>query len=93
MSNLLTHELPPTLYELEYSAWCHEAKHVPVQPHPSTTLAVLYDPDLMPPDLRRTHQALGRAVGQLYGCDRFTFERERMEHLFIAMRRCVHPKR
>ncbi len=34
--------------------------------NPSTTLADLYDPDLMPPNLRRAHQALDRAVDRLY---------------------------
>ena len=30
--------------------------------HPEATLADLYDPDLMPPDLRRAHQELDQAV-------------------------------
>ncbi len=34
--------------------------------HPNATLAELYDPDLMPPNLRRAHQALDRAVDKLY---------------------------
>ena len=34
--------------------------------HPGATLANLYDPDLMPPNLRRAHQALDRAVDRLY---------------------------
>jgi len=31
--------------------------------HPGATLAALYDPDLMPPVLRRSHQALDRGRG------------------------------
>ena len=50
--------------------------------HPDATLADLYDPDLMPPDLRRAHQALDRAVDRLYRPTRFASERERVEHLF-----------
>ncbi len=50
--------------------------------HPGATLADLYDPDLMPPNLRRAHQALDRAVDRLYRRKRFTSERERVEHLF-----------
>ena len=50
--------------------------------HPDATLADLYDPDLMPPDLRRAHQALDRAVDRLYRPRRFASERERVEHLF-----------
>ena len=34
--------------------------------HPNATLAALYDPDLMPPNLRRAHQRLDRAVDRLY---------------------------
>ena len=30
--------------------------------HPEATLADLYDPDLMPPDLRKAHQTLDRVV-------------------------------
>ena len=50
--------------------------------HPDATLADLYDPDLMPPNLRRAHQALDRAVDRLYRRGGFTSERERVEHLF-----------
>ena len=50
--------------------------------YPTATLAELYDPDLMPPSLRRTHQALDRAVDRLYRPARFESERERVEHLF-----------
>ena len=51
--------------------------------HPDSTLADLYDPDLMPPDLRKAHQALDRTVDRLYRPRRFTSERERVEHLFV----------
>ena len=50
--------------------------------HPDATLADLYDPDLMPADLRRAHQALDRAVDRLYRRSAFTSDRERVEHLF-----------
>ncbi len=50
--------------------------------HPDATLADLYDPDLMPPTLRRAHQALDRAVDRLYRRTGFASERERVEHLF-----------
>ena len=70
--------------------------------HPNATLADLYDPDLMPPNLRRAHQALDRAVDRLYRPGGFTSERKRVEHLFMlyeAMRapleaaRKVKPRR
>ena len=50
--------------------------------HSGATLADLYDPDLMPPNLRRAHQALDRAVDRLYRRAGFASERERVEHLF-----------
>ena len=50
--------------------------------HPGARLADLYDPDLMPPNLRWAHQALDRAVDRLYRRKGFTSERERVEHLF-----------
>ena len=50
--------------------------------YPNATLAELYDPDLMPPNLRRAHQALDRAVDRLYRPARFESEGERVEHLF-----------
>ena len=59
--------------------------------HPSATLAELYDPDLMPPKLRRVHQALDRAVDRLYRRKRFTSERERVEHLFALYERMQAP--
>ncbi len=51
--------------------------------HPGATLAELYDPDLMPTGLRRTHQALDRAVDQLYRRSGFDSENERAAHLFM----------
>ena len=51
--------------------------------HAGATLAELYDPDLMAPNLRRAHHALDRAVDRLYRRNRFTSERERVEYLFM----------
>ena len=50
--------------------------------HPDATLADLYDPDLMPLNLRRAHQRLDRAVDRLYRREKFSSERERIEYLF-----------
>ena len=50
--------------------------------HPDATLADLYDPDVMPVDLRRAHEKLDRAVDRLYRPRGFHTERERVEHLF-----------
>ncbi len=50
-----------------------------------------YDPDLMPPSLRRAHQALGRAVDRLYRAKGFASERERVEHLFMLYEKMRAP--
>ena len=59
--------------------------------HPGATLADLYDPDLMPPNLRRAHQAFDRAVDRLYRRAGFTSERERIEHLFMLYEKSRVP--
>lgn len=50
--------------------------------HEGATLADLYDPDLMPPDLRKAHRALDEAVDRLYRPQPFASDRDRAEHLF-----------
>ena len=52
--------------------------------HPGSTLADLYDPDTMPPNLRKAHQALDRGVDRLYRRSGFVSERERVEHLLMV---------
>ncbi len=59
--------------------------------HPDATLADLYDPDLMPADLRKAHQALDRAVDRLYRRSGFTSDRERVEHLFGLYEKMLVP--
>ena len=59
--------------------------------HPDETLADLHDPDLMPPDLRRAHQTLDRAVDRLYRRAGFSSERERVEHLFMLYEKMQVP--
>ena len=59
--------------------------------HPDATLADLYDPDLMPPNLRRAHQTLDRAVDRLYRPAVFASERERVEHLFMLYEKMRSP--
>lgn len=59
--------------------------------HPSDTLADLYNPDLMPSDLRKAHQALDLAVDRLYRPKGFASERERVEHLFGLYERMHAP--
>ena len=59
--------------------------------HPGATLATLYDPDLMPPNLRAAHAALDRAVDRLYRPAGFASDRERVEHLFALYEAMVAP--
>ena len=59
--------------------------------YPNATLADLYDPDLMPPNLRRAHQALDRAVDRLYRRSRFASDRARVEHLFMLYEKMSAP--
>ena len=59
--------------------------------HPDATLANLYDPDLMPLNLRKAHQALDRSVDRLYSRTKFLSERERIEHLFMLYEKIRAP--
>ena len=59
--------------------------------YPEATLADLYDPDLMPPNLRKAHQALDRAVDRLYRSSGFATERERVEYLFMLYEKMRIP--
>ena len=51
--------------------------------HSESTLASLYAPDHMPPDLRHAHRALDCAVDTLYRPESFDSEQDRIEHLFV----------
>lgn len=59
--------------------------------HAGASLADLYDPDLMPGDLRTAHGALDRAVDRLYRRQGFGSDRERVEHLFGLYEAMVRP--
>ncbi|MGE0658287.1 MAG: class I SAM-dependent DNA methyltransferase [Reyranellaceae bacterium] len=58
---------------------------------PHLSLDDLYDPDAMPPPLRRAHENLDRAVDRLYRRSGFRFERERVEHLFQLFEKEAAP--
>lgn len=59
--------------------------------HPAATLADLYDPNTMPPILRKAHQALDRAVDRLYRRSPFASEYARVEHLLGLYEKLTHP--
>jgi hypothetical protein len=50
--------------------------------YPDSSLADLYDPITMPPDLVKAHQALDLAVDKCYRSQPFVSESERLEFLF-----------
>jgi hypothetical protein len=59
-----------------------DARQIEVDKDASTTLADLYDPDLMPPTLRKAHKKLDKAVDLLYQSTPFNTPLERVKHLF-----------
>jgi hypothetical protein len=58
---------------------------------PSSTLADLYDPLSMPPELVKAHQALDRAVDAAYGKTNFKTEAERVAFLFERYQQLTAP--
>lgn len=58
---------------------------------PDAALADLYDPDSMPPELRKAHHKLDDAVDALYKRGGFQSDRERVEHLFALYEKLVQP--
>lgn len=79
-----TFPLPPSLRDADTSVLEPLAQAVldARSAHEGATLADLYDPYLMPPNLRKAHHALDRAVDRFYRRKPFTSERERVEYLF-----------
>lgn len=57
----------------------------------SATLADLYDPLTMPPELVKAHQTLDRAVDAAYGKKGFTSEAERVAFLFERYQQLAAP--
>ncbi len=58
---------------------------------PTSTLADLYDPLTMPPELVKAHQALDRAVDAAYGTKSFKTEAERVAFLFERYQQLTTP--
>jgi hypothetical protein len=58
---------------------------------PQSSLADLYDPNTMPPSLRKAHDALDRAVDKAYRASGFKNERERVEFLFNRYLELTEP--
>ena len=86
-----TFPMPPTDSDLSRLEPLAQAVLDARAAHPGATLADLYDPDLMPPNLRRAHRALDRAVDRLYRRTGFASERERVKHLFTLYEKMHMP--
>jgi hypothetical protein len=63
--------------------------HLP--PRGMSTLADLYDPLSMPPELVRAHAALDRAVEKCYRPEPFHSDRQRVEYLFSLYEKLTAP--
>ena len=59
--------------------------------YPDSSLADLYDPLTMPPELVKAHQALDKAVDKCYRGTAFGSETERLEYLFGLYNEYVEP--
>jgi hypothetical protein len=59
--------------------------------HHGSTLEVLYDPEKMPVNLRKAHDANDKLVDRLYQRSRFVSERARVEHLFSLFEKRMSP--
>ena len=79
-----TFPTPPTYHTRETQATLEPVAQAVLNARaawPDSTLADLYDPDLMPPNLRRAHQNLDRTVDRLYSRTSFTSRSQRFQHL------------
>ena len=86
-----TFPLPPVVAKLSSLEQPAQAVLDARADYSGSTLADLYDPDLMPINLRRAHQLLDRAVDRLYRRNGFNSERERIEHLFVLYEKFQSP--
>ena len=59
--------------------------------HVTSTLADLYDPLTMPPDLAKAHAVLDAAVDRCYRSTPFPNDRARVEHLFALYEKITAP--
>ena len=68
-----------------------EARKPHLPPRGLGTLADLYDPNTMPPELHRAHAELDRAVERCYRSEPFHSDRERVEFLFRLYEQITAP--
>jgi len=81
----------PTDKQKEKVESCAQAVLDTRERYPDSSLADLYDPLTMPPDLVKAHQQLDRAVDRCYRPQPFTSERNRIEYLFELYEQYTAP--
>ena len=59
--------------------------------YPDSSLAALYDPLTMPPDLVKAHRKLDAAVDAAYGKRKFSGDRDRLAFLFELYQQILSP--
>ena len=59
--------------------------------YPESSLAVLYDPLTMPPDLVKAHRKLDAAVDAAYARRKFSGDRDRVAFLFELYQQIISP--
>lgn len=67
-----------------------DAREIEFKKDPETSLADLYDPDIMPPTLRKAHQKLDKAIDKLYDKNGFKTSLERVKHLFKLYQKLIN---
>jgi hypothetical protein len=84
----------PTLTERNKAdlARCAEGILLARESHFPATIADLYDPEKMPDDLRRAHEANDEVLERIYIGRRFRNDTERLEKLFELYTRMTAPK-
>jgi len=68
---------------------CAEAVLTQRESHPEKTIAQLYDPDTMPPELLKAHRVLDAAVEKCYRAKAFASDEERLEFLFAEYEKMI----
>ena len=68
---------------------CAETILLTREAHYPATIADLYDPDAMPDDLRRAHDANDETLERIYIGRRFRNDTERLEHLFARYTKMI----
>ncbi len=79
---------------LDVRVECGDGRHgyLPIRAKAhAATLASLYSPASMPPDLAAAHAALDKAVDKCYRTDPFPSDRARVEHLFALYEKLTAP--